>query len=227
MVFHNFPSTAVTGCTSNTQHVIGLNSYSSDYVQFVKFAGITLNNIANAAFMYIYDSPSTWASIDDCGEFPCTGPNNIAMHFGNIVCSGTNTPGFCTDHQGSDKGVSVVTKMRTGISTLADTSYAGCALETTWNTFLCTGSNWNKLGVLLFESLDSDTWDRSVQPVTIVKNEKDSTYANFLNSAMDHIWDGFYTGQTRLTRFPVQVENDKDYTVRFTGTPPGKMRFML
>lgn len=44
---------------------------------------------------------------------------------------------------------------------------------------------------------------------------------------MDHIWDGFYTGQTRLSRFPLQVENDKDYTIEYTGTPPGKQRFEL
>lgn len=44
---------------------------------------------------------------------------------------------------------------------------------------------------------------------------------------MDHVWDGFYTGQTRLSRFPMQIENDKDYNVLFTGTPPGKMRFLL
>jgi hypothetical protein len=100
-------------------------------------------------------------------------------------------------------------------------------MQSEWNMFLCTGDNWKSLGVLVFESLDSDTWDRSVQPVEIVMNEKDSTYNNMLNSAMDHIWDGFYTGQTRLSRFPFQVENDKDYTIKFTGTPPGNMRFML
>jgi len=44
---------------------------------------------------------------------------------------------------------------------------------------------------------------------------------------MDHVWDGFYTGQTRLSRFVSQIENDKDFNVLFTGTPPGKMRFLL
>jgi len=44
---------------------------------------------------------------------------------------------------------------------------------------------------------------------------------------MDHVWDGFYTGQVRLSRFPAQIENDKDYNVLFTGTPPGKLRFKL
>ena len=47
------------------------------------------------------------------------------------------------------------------------------------------------------------------------------TYASFLtfviavaaryhkiNSMMDHVWDGFYTGQTRLSRFPAMIEAD-------------------
>jgi hypothetical protein len=44
---------------------------------------------------------------------------------------------------------------------------------------------------------------------------------------MDHVWDGFYTGQTRLSRFPAQIQGGKDYTLRMTGTPPGKMRYTL
>lgn len=54
--------------------------------------------------------------------------------------------------------------------------------------------------MLLFESLDADTYDRSVQPV-IITNEA-TGYSNKINSMMDHVWDGFYTGQKRLSRFP-------------------------
>jgi hypothetical protein len=44
---------------------------------------------------------------------------------------------------------------------------------------------------------------------------------------MDHMWDGFYTGQKRLSRFPVQIESLGDYTMDFTGTPASTMRFVL
>lgn len=47
---------------------------------------------------------------------------------------------------------------------------------------------------------------------------------------MDHMWDGFYTGQKRLSRFPAQIETipqANDYTVAFTGTPANTMRFTL
>lgn len=55
----------------------------------------------------------------------------------------------------------------------------------------------------------------------------DNSYENILNSMMDHVWDGFYTGQIRLSRFPAQIETGHDYTVKMTGTPPNKMRFTL
>ena len=42
--------------------------------------------------------------------------------------------------------------------------------------------------------------DRSVQPVIITNDA--TGYSNKLNSMMDHVWDGFYTGQKRLSRFP-------------------------
>jgi hypothetical protein len=53
--------------------------------------------------------------------------------------------------------------------------------------------------------------------------------ANKLNSMMDHVWDGFYTGQKRLSRFPsiINGEAGSVYNITFTGTPPKKMRFVL
>jgi hypothetical protein len=52
--------------------------------------------------------------------------------------------------------------------------------------------------------------------------------ANKLNSMMDHTWDGFYTGQKRLSRFPGLIDaNDGVYNLTFTGSPAKKLRFNL
>ena len=40
----------------------------------------------------------------------------------------------------------------------------GCRLKTAWNGFYCQNRN---IGVLIFESLDADTNDRSLQPIEI------------------------------------------------------------
>jgi len=46
---------------------------------------------------------------------------------------------------------------------------------------------------------------------------------------MDHVWDGFYTGQVRLSRFPVivQAKRGKTYDVVFTGTPAANLTWKL
>lgn len=50
--------------------------------------------------------------------------------------------------------------------------------------------------------------------------------ANKLNSMMDHVWDGFYTGQKRLSRFPGLIDGDQGvYNLTFTGTPAKKMTY--
>lgn len=52
---------------------------------------------------------------------------------------------------------------------------------------------------------------------------------NKVNSFMDHVWDGFYTGQTRLSRFPILVYAPKGavYDIVYTGTPAKKMKYTL
>ena len=44
---------------------------------------------------------------------------------------------------------------------------------------------------------------------------------------MDKKWDGFYTSQKRLQRFPAMIELGSEYTVRMSGTEPKEMRFGL
>jgi hypothetical protein len=49
-----------------------------------------------------------------------------------------------------------------------------------------------KLGMLLFESEDADNRDRSMQPIYVQLQGTDMN--SKLNSFMDHVWDGFYSG---------------------------------
>lgn len=92
------------------------------------------------------------------------------------------------------------------------------------NGYVCNNDD---LGILIFESMDADKWDRSMQPINITK-EGTEMY-NVLNSMMDHMWDGFYTGQVRLSRFPgiVEASAGSTHDILFTGTPAKNMNFML
>jgi len=59
---------------------------------------------------------------------------------------------------------------------------------------------------------------------------------NKVNSFMDHVWDGFYQGQIRLSRFPIIVwapprtyknKEGAVYDIVYTGTPAKKMKYYL
>jgi hypothetical protein len=63
-----------------------------------------------------------------------------------------------------------------------------------------------------------------MQPVYISLNG--TKMANKLNSMMDHVWDGFYSGQKRLSRFPGLIDGNQGvYNLTFTGSPAKKMTF--
>jgi hypothetical protein len=53
--------------------------------------------------------------------------------------------------------------------------------------------------------------------------------SNKVNAAMDHIWDGFYTGQVRMSRFGsiIEASSGSVYDMNFTGTPAKKMIFTM
>lgn len=44
---------------------------------------------------------------------------------------------------------------------------------------------------------------------------------------MDHIWDGFYTGQQRVAIFPGLVHTDSEYEILYTSTEPKEQKFQL
>lgn len=92
------------------------------------------------------------------------------------------------------------------------------------NAYICQA---DKLGILLFESEDDDKLDRSMQPIYVAKQETEMS--NKLNSMMDHVWDGFYSGQIRMSRFGAVFEGSRRsvYDLTFTGTPAKKMKFTL
>mmetsp|Transcript_29266 Transcript_29266/g.28407 ORF Transcript_29266/g.28407 Transcript_29266/m.28407 type:complete len:144 (-) Transcript_29266:222-653(-) len=95
-----------------------------------------------------------------------------------------------------------------------------CVFYEMWNAYHCQKY---ELSTLMFESLDSDKWDRSYTPLTLNNLEKQQT--NVMNQFMDHVWDGFYTGQLRLNRFISIFENKQSYELLYTGTVPSKQRF--
>lgn len=101
--------------------------------------------------------------------------------------------------------------------------FDNCVAKSAWNALYCQNK---KIGILLFESEDEDKMDRSFVPL-YVENPKYPGVSNKINSMMDHGWDGFYSSQKRMTRFPILTsgKTGNTYDIKFTGTPPKKMVF--
>jgi hypothetical protein len=97
-------------------------------------------------------------------------------------------------------------------------------LKENWNGYECFVDT---LSILFFENDDWDAKDRNLAPIYM---KQDGTQINNkLNSYMDHIWDGFYSGQVRWSRYPaiVNAKRGITYDVEYTGNTPKNQTFTL
>lgn len=156
--------------------------------------------------------PKGWANVKDCGNFPCTAPLNTLFSFKRNKFRGLK-PSFGADEF----------QMIPNTPNFSE-FVPECELQKDMNLWTCKNE---KLGILQFESEDPDTLDRSMQP--IYSRLQGTDMNNKVNSFMDHVWDGFYTGQTRLSRFPIIVyaPTGAVYDIIYTGTPAKKMKYTL
>lgn len=181
-----------------------------------EFIDTTFEDVAGDYFAYMHDPNPGLANLADCGDFVCTGAKNQIMKFTGNKYTGTVAPV-------ADKTVTAFTIIP-DVPGYAD-KFDNCVLKKEWNAMMCVGND--KIGTLLFESLDDDRMDRNCAPVYII-NKADPEQKNKLNSFEDHVWDGFYAGQKRMQRFPTIISG-KDgniYDVKMSGTVPKKMRFL-
>ena len=193
-----------------------------DYTPYAEFISPTFRNVAQDALVAIPDPSPGWANPSDCVEFTCTGLYNVVIRFQWARYAGDTRPT-------TPGSFSVISNDNQEPGSTSSSVIPGCRLNDDWNAYLC--SEQPRIGVLMFDSLDADRMDRSVQPVWIQADtghpscgdEADTCFNNKLNSYMDHCWDGFYACQKRETRFPTMVYQEVNHNIEFTGTPPQKM----
>jgi hypothetical protein len=149
--FYNF-KTGSTFC-GKSQRLFLLNPYNADYYPAVRLINSRLENIHQDALAYLMTPPATWANIDDCGEFPCTSPNNVLIQFEKSTFAGYITPSrINSDFQiisGNDENSG---------------GFSGCSKVSSWNGYYCTN---DELAILLFESMDEDKLTRILSPIQV------------------------------------------------------------
>lgn len=76
--FINWPIFTLCG---KFQEAIMRNSFASDYIPMHIFKNTLFKNVHQDAVMHITDPDPKWANPTDCGNVPCTAPNNIVLKF--------------------------------------------------------------------------------------------------------------------------------------------------
>jgi len=105
-----------------------------------------------------------------------------------------------------------------------------CVRRESNNLWVCQTAD---MATLVWESLDADNRDRGMAPIYVQMQGTNTTDGvgmnNKINSYMDHVWDGFYSGQVRESRFQATVYAPKGsvYNMTFAASPAKKMRFHL
>ena len=193
--------------------VINLHNDSEDLVMKHIFKDLVLDDVNQANLLYLTDPDPEQVSLKQCGDFECTGQENVLFEFQGTITQQNNQ-----EFKHPDTPFTVVSNNEL----IVDDS---CTLNSDWNAYICTSTNW---GLLEFESQDQDKYDRSIQPV-MVTSEDLKGFNNKLNSFMQRASAGFYVDQRRLSRFGSLVRTNMDgFTyVKYTGTPPQRQVFEL
>lgn len=185
-----------------------------DYLMPQEFFDCSFTDVENAAMALLDDPSPGWANLKDCGDFPCTAPWNTHFAFTRTEYFGDVTPAITLPEF-------FIIPDNPGFSPFQEDA---CIESPENNMYICAG--YANFGTLQFMSLDDDNMDRSSQPIYLW--EEGSEEYNTLNAFMDHGWDGFYTSQKRLQRFPALINADNTvYNITYTGTVPQKQKFSL
>lgn len=220
VTFKNWKSGIRAQCSSastNKQRVFFINPFSPDHNPVHDITDVVFDNVANDAVAYLDDPNPFWANIDDCGNWPCTGPSNVVIKLNNASSTGTNQPSITGLSSGIDFQI-IANNPKVA------QNMDNCTAVTSWNAYQCFN---NKLAQLTFESLDLDKEKRMLSPIQYRGDPNNVNFNNTINTFMDHCWDGHYTCQKRLSRFNGMLQLNKNYEVWFSGTQPSVSRYLI
>ena len=215
--FKNWKSASRICNNRSEQKIFFIVPSNADHVPVNTFTNTEFVNVNHNALASLNDPNPGWANLADCGQFPCTAPHNAIIKFKNAKASGSLVPNIKLIESGSGTNFQILPD-----NPQATNFVFSCSRVAAWNANLCYNE---RVAQIMFESLDSDKEDRTFSPINILG--KSNSFNNTLNSFMDHCWDGHYTCQKRLSRFPGLVETNKRYELYFTGTQPIKTRYTL
>jgi len=87
--FKNFIGKAKCGARSV---VFERNKFESDKIPPHFFNNCIFDNVDDSGWAFLDKPPTAWANVKDCGNFPCTAPNNLIFSFAGTQFTGAIKP---------------------------------------------------------------------------------------------------------------------------------------
>ena len=97
VTFQNFKS--VNTACGKTQHIFHNSKTASDYIPLHDLKDCTFIDVTDDALAKMDEPKDGWANISDCGEWPCTAPENIVIRYEGSKFSGKSPSN--TNHEGT------------------------------------------------------------------------------------------------------------------------------
>lgn len=147
-----------------------LNDGAADYTPKAQLTRSILHNCHWDTYAYLFSPPNAWANVDDCGDWPCTGPLQALIMFDSTTFTGTILPPKLLPN------FQIVPANDENIQ-----AFNNCTKVPVWNGYYC---NNEKLAIVTFESVDEDFNTRILSPVYLTNSVINSK--NAMNTFMDH-----------------------------------------
>ena len=194
------------------EYAIMSNDYLGDYVPIHYFTNTHFKDVENEALIYLASPNSEWLEDEKCGEFQCSGPDNVLLIFKETNFSFTS---FL--FQGiSDYSVEEFQIISNNPKT--SPFFDDCELKSSWNAYYCENDN-----IVQLKLKCQDNEEATISQLSITRDDGfDSLINSFINdiSASDNI--GEYT-VSPLPKYGGLIELGKDHNLEFTGTAPYKL----
>ena len=218
VTFKNWSSGQRSCDSLKEQKALLTNPTARDLVPMQIFNLTTFDNVAHAALAKLTDPDPSWMGVGACGlQFSCTGPHNFGFKFYNSTAIGANTPTINNINDNVDSFQIIPNNPQ------ATNWILGCSLVSDWNANLCYNE---RIGQVLFESLDDDKETRIISPINILRYAPNE-FNNTLNSFSNGCYGSGCSNLNRLSRFPGLLETNQKHEIYYTGTPPKSSRYTL
>jgi len=216
------------------------NRLTTDAVPPHEFSGIEKVGVDPTNVVFLNKPSPGWIAIDDCVTMDCDGPKHVllrdidgsllsgqaggailaAAEFKNDNAFGYKAPQkLLTTNDGTLRKEADVIQ-RYGIPR------DGCTWNAGWNAYSCPGGNGTlQHRMLIMESLDHDTEERSLVPVAVTHTASQTT--DLMNGGQDHGWCMGYTCLKRLSTFYGIFAMQSYYEVTYAGTNPKDMSYHM